>query len=159
MSRTRLGHPPRSHCPVSLALEAIGDPWSLLILRDLILRGKTRYHEFLVSEEGIATNILADRLARLERQGLISKADDPDDKRQFRYRPTRKGLDLLPIIFEMARWSRKYHPRGAGADPDPPVSVGMYARFKADEEGFMRELLAQFEEPRRHGHAAGRQSS
>src|SRR5215471_162751 len=96
---------PRSHCPVSLALEAIGDRWSLLILRDLIMRGKSRYQEFLNSEEGISTNILADRLMQLEGHGLISKSDDPDDKRQFRYTPTQKELDLMPVIFEMARWS------------------------------------------------------
>jgi DNA-binding HxlR family transcriptional regulator len=108
---------PRSHCPVSLALEAIGDRWSLLILRDLIMRGKRHYQDFLNSEEGIATNILADRLARLERQGLISKFDDPEDKRQFRYSPTQKGLDLLPVIFEMARWSKKYNPHIDPASP------------------------------------------
>jgi DNA-binding HxlR family transcriptional regulator len=105
---------PRSNCPVSRALEAIGDRWSLLILRDLILRGKRRYQEFLDSEEGISTNILADRLARLERQGLISKSGDPDDKRQFVYTPTEKGLDLLPVVFEMARWSMKYDPSAKG---------------------------------------------
>lgn len=104
---------PRSHCPVSLALDAIGDKWSLLILRDITLREKRRYHEFLNSEEGISTNILADRLARLERQGLISKSADPDDRRQFVYAPTQKGLDLLPVVFEMARWSLKYSPAAA----------------------------------------------
>jgi len=108
---------PRSHCPVSLALEAIGDKWSLLILRDLIMRGKRRYQELLSSEEGISTNILADRLVRLESLGLIAKSDDPDDKRQFRYSPTKKGLDLLPVIFEMARWSSKYDPRIDAAHP------------------------------------------
>ncbi len=101
---------PRSHCPVSLALEAVGDKWSLLILRDLILRGKRRYAELLDSGERIATNILADRLVRLERLGLILKSDDPDDKRQVRYVPTQKGRDLLPVIVEMARWSFKYDP-------------------------------------------------
>jgi DNA-binding HxlR family transcriptional regulator len=95
---------------VSLALDAIGDRWSLLILRDLVLRGKQRYQEFLSSEEGISTNILADRLARLERQGLISKSADPGDKRQFLYAPTEKSFDLLPVVFEMARWSLKYEP-------------------------------------------------
>ncbi len=128
---------PRSHCPVSLALEAIGDKWTLLILRDLITRGKNRYQELLSSEEGIATNILADRLARLERQGLISKTDDPDDKRQFRYTPTQKGLDLLPVIFEMAHWSFKYDPHIDTAHP-------FLKRMKAGKEGLMKQLQSQF---------------
>jgi len=128
---------PRSHCPVSLALEAIGDRWSLLILRDLILRGKRRYQEFLSSEEGISTNILAERLVRLEHQGLILKSDDPDDKRQFRYFPTQKALDLLPVIFAMARWSFKYSPH---IDPAHPF----FQRVKAGERTFMRQILSQF---------------
>jgi DNA-binding HxlR family transcriptional regulator len=108
---------PRSHCPVSLALEAVGDKWSLLILRDLILRGKSRYQELLDSGEGISTNILADRLVKLEQLGLILKSDDPTDKRQVRYLPTQKGLDLLPVILEMARWSYKYDPNTDRASP------------------------------------------
>ena len=101
------------------------------------MRGKSRYQELLGSEEGIATNILADRLARLERQGLISKADDPDDKRQFRYTPTRKGLDLLPVIFEMARWSVKYDPQTDMANP-------FLKRMKAGKEDLMNQILSQF---------------
>jgi DNA-binding HxlR family transcriptional regulator len=128
---------PRSDCPISLALDAIGDRWSLLILRDLIVRGKKRYQEFLSSDEGISTNILADRLVRLEQQGLITKSDDPDDKRQFRYAPTQKALDLLPIIYEMGRWSAKYDPRTDLKNP-------FFLRMKAGKEGFMRELVAQF---------------
>jgi len=130
---------PRSHCPVSLALEAIGDRWSLLILRDLIMRGKRHYQDFLNSEERIATNILADRLGRLERQGLISKSQDPEDKRQFRYSPTQKGLDLLPVIVEMARWSKKYNPH---LDPASPL----LRRLDADNEDFMKQILSQFKE-------------
>jgi DNA-binding HxlR family transcriptional regulator len=129
---------PRSHCPISLALEAIGDRWSLLILRDVIARGKQRYHEFLGSEEGISTNILADRLVRLEQRGLITKSGDPDDKRQFRYSPTQKALDLLPVIYEMGRWSAKYDPRTDVTNP-------FFQRMKAGKEGFMREIVARFE--------------
>ncbi len=130
---------PRSHCPVSLALDAIGDKWSLLILRDLVLRGKRRYQDFLSSEERISTNILADRLARLEQQRLISKRADPDDKRQTGYFPTQKALDLLPVIFEMARWSARYDPR---TDREHPF----VQRMKADEKGFRRQILAQFKD-------------
>ena len=123
---------PRSHCPVSLALEAVGDKWSLLILRDLILRGKRRYAELLDSGERISTNILADRLIRLERLGLILKSDDPDDKRQIRYVPTQKGRDLLPVIVEMARWSFKYDPYTDRASP-------FFKRLKASEKGVKGE--------------------
>ena len=133
----------RSHCPVSLALEAIGDRWSLLILRDLIMRGKSRYQEFLNSEEGISTNILADRLGQLEGHGLISKADDPDDKRQFRYTPTQKALDLMPVIFEMARWSAKY-------DPHIDASHQFVKRMKAGREEFMKQIQSQFKETPRN---------
>jgi DNA-binding HxlR family transcriptional regulator len=129
---------PRSHCPVSLALDAIGDRWSLLILRDIILRGKRRYQEFLNSEEGISTNILAERLARLEKHGMISKASDPADRRQFRYLPTQKALDLLPVIFEMARWSFKYNPE---VDRDHPFAE----RMRAGQTEFMRRIRSQFE--------------
>lgn len=128
---------PRSHCPISLALEAVGDKWSLLILRDLILRKKGRYQEFLSSEEGISTNILADRLVRLEKLGLIFKSDDPDDKRQFRYFPTQKGLDLLPVIFAMARWSAKY-------DPHIDMASSFLRRMRTGNEGLMKEMLSQF---------------
>jgi DNA-binding HxlR family transcriptional regulator len=110
-----------------------------LILRDVIMRGKRHYQDFLNSEEGIATNILADRLDRLERHGLISKSNDPEDKRQFRYAPTQKGLDLLPVILEMARWSKKYNPH---IDPASPL----LKRLEADNEGFMRQILSQFKE-------------
>ena len=127
---------PRSHCPVSLALEAIGDKWSLLILRDLITRGKRRYRELLSSEEGIATNILADRLERLENLGLISKSEDPDDRRQTLYSPTQKGLDVLPVILEMARWSDKYNPHVRAASP-------FLKRLRTDKDGLMAQLLSQ----------------
>ena len=127
---------PRSHCPVSLALEAIGDKWSLLILRDLIMRRKTRYQELLRSEEGIATNILADRLERLERLGLISKSADPNDKRQIRYAPMQKGLDLVPVILEMARWSDKYSPHVRRASPS-------LKRLRSDKQGLMAQLRSQ----------------
>ena len=109
------------------------------MLRDLMMRGKSRYQDFLNSEEGIATNILADRLARLERLGLISKANDPVDRRQFRYSPTQKGLDLLPVIFEMARWSKKYDPH---IDPES----AFLKRMIADKDGFMKEILSRFKE-------------
>jgi len=130
----------RSHCPISLALEAIGDKWSLLILRDLVLRGKTRYQELLASEEGISTNILANRLVRLEKRGLIAKSNDSGDKRRFRYSPTQKGLDLLPAIAELARWSAKYHPHTDQTNP-------YLKRLRTDAKGFKEELRSRFTGP------------
>ena len=99
---------PRSHCPVNFALEVIGDKWSLLILRDMIFRGKRTYNEFLNSTEGFATNILAARLVYLEKQGILKKKADPEDKRKNVFHLTEKGLDLVPLIFEMMLWSAKY---------------------------------------------------
>jgi DNA-binding HxlR family transcriptional regulator len=95
----------RSDCPVNFAVEALGDKWSLVILRDMIFWGKKTYGEFLRSDEKIATNILADRLSYLERESLISKSPDPDDKRKDIYRVTEKGLSLVPMFIEMIAWS------------------------------------------------------
>lgn len=105
----------RSHCPVNFALELFGDKWSLLILRDIVFRGKRAYGEFLKSEEGFATNILAGRLEMLEAEGVLEKAADPGDARKSQYRLTEKGLDLIPILFEMVLWSSKYDPKSEAA--------------------------------------------
>lgn len=98
----------RSDCPVNFAVEALGDKWSLVILRDMIFWGKKTYGEFLKSDEHIATNILADRLAYLEREGLISKSPDPADKRKDIYRPTEKAVALVPILIETIAWSAQH---------------------------------------------------
>lgn len=100
--------PLRSHCPINFGLEAFGDKWSLLVLRDIVFRGKKTYGEFLRSEEGIATNILAARLVTLEEQGILAKKPNPDDARKDLYVLTQKGLDLVPLLFEMILWSAKY---------------------------------------------------
>ena len=101
----------RSQCPINLTLEAVGDSWSMLIVRDLMLRGHTGYQAFLRSEEKIATNILADRLLKLEQNGLISKSPDPADARKFIYALTEKGADLAPLIVELALYSIKHEKR------------------------------------------------
>ncbi|MEP7076284.1 MAG: helix-turn-helix domain-containing protein [Acidobacteriota bacterium] len=95
----------RSNCPVNFAVETIGDKWSLVILRDIIFWGKRSYGEFLKSDEKIATNILAGRLEYLEREGLISKTQDPSDKRKEIYTVTDRGLDMVPMFVEMIAWS------------------------------------------------------
>ncbi|MCI0707284.1 MAG: helix-turn-helix transcriptional regulator [Ignavibacteriae bacterium] len=98
----------RSHCPVNYGLEAFGDRWALLILRDIIFRGKRTYGEFLSSEEGFATNILASRLDHLVEQGILQREGDKTDGRKSVYTLTEKGFDLIPLLFEMILWSAKY---------------------------------------------------
>ncbi|WP_206997236.1 winged helix-turn-helix transcriptional regulator [Trinickia mobilis] len=98
----------RSHCPVTYALEIFGDRWSLLIVRDIVFAGKKTYGEFLKSEEGFATNILASRLACLEEQGILSKAPSSADRRKDFYTLTEKGLDLIPILLNIILWSAKH---------------------------------------------------
>jgi len=100
----------RSDCPVSFSLDIFGDKWSLLIIRDLLLYNKSTYNDFLKSEEGIATNILASRLKLLEENGIIEKLAHTESKAKVLYRLTQKGIDLLPIIIEIYIWSEKHFP-------------------------------------------------
>lgn len=100
----------RSNCPISCSLEIFGDKWSLLVIRDIMLRGKMSYSEFLDSEEKIATNILANRLSMLEDKSILSKRVSPDNKSKYIYSLTEKGADVLPIIIEMMDWGAKYNP-------------------------------------------------
>ena len=98
----------RSHCAVNYGVELFGDRWSLLIIRDIVFTGKKTYGQFLKSEEGIATNVLASRLAFLEEQGILSKEPNPDDRRKDFYRLTDKGIDLIPILLNIVLWSAKH---------------------------------------------------
>lgn len=98
----------RSKCPINFSLETFGDTWSLLIIRDIVYFGKKTYGEFLDSDEGISTNILANRLALLEDKGILVKTPHAQDKRKDDYSLTEKGLDLIPILMEMGTWGAKY---------------------------------------------------
>lgn len=100
----------RSLCPMNLTLEIFGDKWSLLIIRDMLFEGKRHFRELLQSEEGIASNILTDRLNMLERKGVITKRSDPQHKQKFIYSLTEKGIDLLPLLAEIGIWSFKHEP-------------------------------------------------
>ena len=103
------GH--RSGCPINLPLEVVGDKWSLLIIRDMIFGGRRHFRELLTkSEEGIASNILADRLKRLVEQGIVTKADDPSHKQKAVYSLTERGIELLPVLAQMSAWGRKHLP-------------------------------------------------
>ena len=101
----------RSGCPVSFSLDLLGDRWTLLIIRDLIFSNKKYYGDFLGSPEKIATNILADQLAKLEKQGIVSRAGDPGNRTRYVYRLTQKGTDLLPLLIEIILWGAKYDSR------------------------------------------------
>jgi DNA-binding HxlR family transcriptional regulator len=99
----------RSGCPINLTLEVVGDKWSLLVIRDMIFGNRRHFRELLTqSEEGIASNILADRLKRLVEQGIITKADDPSHKQKSIYSLTEQGIELFPVLAQMATWGRKY---------------------------------------------------
>ena len=102
----------RSGCPLNASVEMLGDRWSLLIIRDMMLRGFRTYKEFLDSFEGIATNILADRLRSLEDHGIIAAAQDPSDRRKRIYRLTPKGIDLAPVLTEMVLWAAAHEETG-----------------------------------------------
>ena len=101
----------RSGCPINLTLEVVGDKWSLLIIRDMIFGDRRHFRELLTrSEEGISSNILADRLKTLLEQGIITRTDDPTHKQKGIYSLTEKGIELLPVLAQMAGWGRKYLP-------------------------------------------------
>jgi DNA-binding HxlR family transcriptional regulator len=103
----------RSGCPVSVSLERFGDRWSLLIIRDLMVRGYTTFKEFKESGEGIATNILASRLRMLQTNGLVETERDGEDARRLRYRLTEKGIGLAPVMLELLLWASRYEETAA----------------------------------------------
>lgn len=122
----------RSGCPISIALELLGDAWSLLIVRDLMFKERRTYNDFLNGGEGIASNILADRLRKLEEANIVEKRRDPEDARRFLYRLSAKGIDLAPVLVELVLWSAR-HER---TDAPPAVVRGM----RADREGFIAQV-------------------
>lgn len=102
----------RSGCPLNASVEMLGDRWSLLIIRDMMLLGYRSFKQFLHSYERIATNVLADRLRRLESCGIITSAPDPADGRKLIYSLTPKGLDLAPVLTEMVLWAAAHEETG-----------------------------------------------
>lgn len=99
-----------AHCPVNVALETVGDPWSLLVVRDLVFYGKRTFGEFLGSEERITTSVLTDRLTTLVRTGILDKHRSSTDRRRECYALTEKGLALVPVLVELANWGVSYGP-------------------------------------------------
>jgi DNA-binding HxlR family transcriptional regulator len=101
----------RSGCPINLALEVVGDKWSLIVIRDIIFGNRRHFRELLASsEERIASNILADRLKRLVEVGILTRTDDPNHKQKALYSLTEKGVDLLPVLASLSAWGLKYQP-------------------------------------------------
>ena len=123
----------RSSCPVSCALDILGDKWTLLVVRDLIFFRKRYFGDFQNSPEKIATNILSDRLKNLEECHILLRRSDPADARKVIYMPTEKCLDLVPPIMELLRWGAKYAP---GSD----AHENLVQRFEQDPVEFMGEI-------------------
>lgn len=123
----------RSDCPISTALDIFGDKWSLLIIRDMMFKGKNTYGDFLNGGESIATNILADRLALLESAGIISRQKHPESKAKILYQLTPKGIDLIPVLVEIIAWSEKYH-------LVHPQATEFAKQIKKDKPGLIKVL-------------------
>lgn len=128
----------RSGCPVSISLEVVGDRWSLLIIRDLMVRGLRTFKEFQQSGEGIASNVLADRLQRLEAVGIIRGEVEETDARRVNYRLTEKGIDLAPLLLDLLLWGAQHEETAA-----PPTVIAQIAK---DREGFLAETRRRWRE-------------
>jgi DNA-binding HxlR family transcriptional regulator len=133
----------RSTCPISTALEFVGDRWTLLVIRDLMFAGKRHFREFLQSEEAISSNILADRLNSLLESGIVTRRDDPTHAQKAVYSLTDKGLDLLPILVAMSAWSQNHYPKTRRPEAVDLVSRGPKA---------LKQLEGQLR--REHGRAS-----
>jgi DNA-binding HxlR family transcriptional regulator len=126
----------RSGCPINLSLEVLGDGWSLLILRDMMFAGKRHFREFLRSEEGISSNILADRLGKLSEEGMVTKDPDPTHKRKAIYSLTEKSIALVPVFAALGAWGSRHLPASEEASAVPLAleagGPGMWERFMAE---------------------------
>lgn len=140
------GH--RSGCPINLSLEVLGDSWSLIVIRDIMFGDRRHYRQLLnESEEGIASNILSDRLKRLTSSGLVSKEQDPSHRQRQLYSLTEQSIQLVPVLVQLGAWGRKFL----------PVSPELSIRAKILDDGgpqlwedFMDELRAMhLGEPRK----------
>jgi DNA-binding HxlR family transcriptional regulator len=129
---------PRSGCPVNLGLEVFGDRWSLLIVRDLMVRGLHTFGQFRDSGEGIATNVLADRLRKLEAAGIVSGEPDESDRRQVDYRLTEKGIDLAPVMLELFLWGARHE--------EAPVPCAWIDMLRDHREQVLSEVRRRWEQ-------------
>jgi DNA-binding HxlR family transcriptional regulator len=130
-----------STCPINASLVVLGDRWSLLVVRDLMFAGYRSFNQFLRAGEGIATNILADRIEKLIEAGIITKEPDHQDGRKWVYSLTRKGIELAPVLLELSKWGSNYE---NGIAPE-----GMLERWEVDRAGLLAELGARLGTVRR----------
>ena len=126
----------KSNCPIHYALELFGDKWSLLIIRDIMFRGKRSFGDFITSEENIATNILSNRLKMLQEVGVLSKSPDPTHGSKSIYSLTQKGLDLAPILLEISVWSSKHE---EGLD----IESAFLERYQQDRTTVLEETFSR----------------
>lgn len=122
-------------CPISLSLDVFGDRWTLLVLRDVLLESRFSYKHILAANPGLATNVLAERLKRLEARGLLTKQKDSQDARQFVYKPTEQAIRVIPMLVEMIVWGSK--------QSDTVPDVAFIERFEADRDKLINELETQ----------------
>ena len=127
----------RSGCPVGISLDIVGDRWTLLVVRDLMVRGLRTFKDFQHSGEGIASNILADRLRKLEAAGIISAESEPEDARRVYYRLTESGIDLAPVLAELLLWGARHEKTST-----PPELI---ARLESDRESFLAEVRRRWQ--------------
>jgi DNA-binding HxlR family transcriptional regulator len=146
----------RSGCPINLSLEVLGDKWSLLVIRDIMFGNRRHFRELLTrSDEGISSNILADRLKTLLDAGILTREDDPTHKQKGIYSLTERGIELLPVLAQMAAWGYKYLPVSE--------ELGIRAKLLRDGGPAMwdelmdewRELHLGVKRPKRSGPSAG----
>jgi len=128
----------RSGCPLNASVEMLGDRWSLLIIRDMMLLGSRTFKEFLGSYEGIATNILADRLRKLEAYGIIRTEQDPFDGRKLIYQLTPKGIDLAPVLTEMVLWAGRHEK----TENRPLIRL-----MQKDKQKFLEQIRQRWAQP------------
>ena len=129
---------PRSGCPVSVSLEIFGDRWSLLIIRDLMVRGFRTFKQFQDSGEGIASNILSERLERLQAEDIISAEPEKSDGRRVNYRLTAKGIDLAPVLLDLLIWGAKHEETG--------IPCGRIAKMAKNREWVLAEVRRRWRE-------------
>jgi DNA-binding HxlR family transcriptional regulator len=128
----------RSGCPVSVSLDLLGDRWSLLIIRDLMVRGYRTFKEFEESGESIATNILTDRLRKLKSTGIITTQVDETDGRKVNYRLTQKGIDLAPVLLELLIWGARHEKTEA--------SCAVIENMASSRDSLLREVQRRWNE-------------
>ena len=129
----------RSDCPIAASLDILGDRWTMLILRDMLLAGKSQFGEF-ATDEGVATNILADRLTTLVDRGIIEKVPDETDRRKFHYRVLPPGVELLPVIAELVVWGVRHTEVPLSAQFESVLNPETRAEFLRERT---EQLLAQ----------------